>query len=103
MPNEAGGTLLNPDTWQNYKGIALGTTPILGVMANMVSKTHDYMNNALSVLWANGGETLYGNGTSVRDYGKVGNGFVDVVSFAGMIPAAQFTAKALWQPPLVGR
>ncbi|MFA6062920.1 MAG: RHS repeat-associated core domain-containing protein [Gallionella sp.] len=107
MGPETGGTSSNPDTWTNYKflgvNIALGTTPVSGVFANMISKTHDYMNNALSVLWKNGGPTLYGDGTSVRNYGYFGNGLVDVVSFAGMLPAAQFTSKALWQPPLSGK
>lgn len=89
------------NTYDKYMGITnFGAVPVVGVFANMISKTHDYMNNALSVLWANGGATLYGDGTSVRNYGNFGNGLVDVVSTAGMLPAAIFTASALNYNPL---
>lgn len=57
----------------------------------------DWMNNALTAVYdpKTGG---------ARDFGKeFGPGVafgVDAISAAGMLPAAYFTAKSLWQPPL---
>ncbi|MBI5917946.1 MAG: RHS repeat-associated core domain-containing protein, partial [Nitrosomonadales bacterium] len=75
----------------------LGEMPLVGAFANSISKVHDWMNNTLSM------GTLYGTTGVATDYGFWGNTAMDFVSTAGMIPAAQFTAKALWQPPLKGR
>lgn len=79
-------------------GVTLGKVSGVGHFMNMVSKTHDWMNNALTA------NTLYGNSGGAHDYGSAFiNTTVDAISTVGMLPAAKFTAKALWQPPLQGR
>ena len=82
------------DTWnQQILGVRLGQMPVVGTFLNMVSKTHDFLNNALTV------NTLYSS-SGAYDYGKYTNTVLDIVSTAGMLPAAQFTSNALWQSPL---
>jgi len=70
--------------------------PVSGVFLNMVSKTHDWLNNTLTL------NNLY-SANGATDFGMLGNTVMDVASISGMWPAAIFTAQALWQPPLKER
>jgi len=85
------------DTWNSqYFGVRLGEMPVVGTFLNMISKTHDWMNNALTL------NNLY-SAAGATDFGFWGNTAMDVASYGGMLPAIWFTAQALWQPPLKER
>ncbi|MEJ1959285.1 MAG: hypothetical protein WDM70_07535 [Nitrosomonadales bacterium] len=86
--------------------MTLGTKDILGCRrwADTISrsifehgfKVHDFMNNAVT------GDTLY-TANGATSYNTPINTVLDVFSMIAMVPAAEFTAKALWQPPLPGK
>jgi RHS repeat-associated protein len=79
-------------------GGGLGNTPFLGAFLNSVSKVHDWLNNALTAVYnTDPASAGYGGG---RELGTLRGGIIDAVSSAGMIPAASFAARALYQNPL---
>lgn len=85
-------------TWYDKPiGMELGRMPVVGTFLNAVSKTHDWMNNALTAVYNpnTGGARDFG-----LEFGARVAYAVDVISAAGMLPAAYITAKSIWQSPL---
>lgn len=79
-------------------GFGLAQTPLLGAFLNSVSKAHDWLNEILTGIYdTNPASQTYGG---ARNFGLIGNTAIDAVSMTGMLPAAAFTARALYNNPL---
>lgn len=79
-------------------GPAPASMPLLGIFLNSVSKVHDWLNNTLTGVYDTQiGSPTYGGS---RDFGLFANTIVDAISTVGMLPAAGFTARALYANPL---
>ncbi len=85
------------DTEDISFGSAPGSLPVAGALLNSVSKVHDWMNQALTGIYDTNPGPSYGG---AQDFGVSTNTRIDYVSAAGMLPAAAFTARALYFNPL---
>ena len=101
MPPEYSSNPAITDSWHTVLpvlGTRLGETPLFGAALNSVSKVHDWLNNALtSVYYTDATSANYG---AAKDFGRAWNTAIDVISTAGMLPAAVFTSGAIYSNPL---